>query len=111
MDAKRNRGKPEQSDSTHVSLFRHIVESKMPESELSVDRLTNEAQVLLGAGSVSTARTLDFISYYILANEKIKETLQNELRGLMSDYPEKVASWTDLEKLPYLQALIKEGLR
>lgn len=111
MDAKRNRGKPKQSNDTHVSLFRHIVESEMPESELSVDRLTKEAQVLLGAGTASTARTLDFICYYILANEKIKTTLQNELRGVMSEYPEKVPSWADLEKLPYLQALIKEGLR
>lgn len=111
MDAKRNRGKPVKSNSTHVSLFRHIVESEMPESELSVDRLTKEAQVLLGAGTASTARTLDFICYYILANENIKVTLQNELKGVMSGYPEKVPSWADLEKLPYLQALIKEGLR
>ena len=111
IDAKRNKGNPKKPNSTHVSLFRHIVESEMPESELSVDRLSKEAQVLLGAGTVSTARTLDLICYYVLANENIKATLQNELKEVMSGYPEKVPSWADLEKLPYLQALIKEGLR
>lgn len=111
IDAKRNKGKPEKSNSTHVSLFRHVVESEMHESELSVDRLSKEAQILLGAGSVTISRTLNFICYYILANEKTKTTLQNELREVMSGYPEKTPIWADLEKLPYLQALIKEGLR
>ena len=111
IDAKRNKGKPTKSSSTHVSLFHHIVESEMPESELSIDRLSKEAQVLLAAGSITTARVLNFICYYIISNGEIKKTLQNELRDAMSGYPEKVPSWADLEKLPYLQALIKEGLR
>lgn len=94
-----------------TSLFRHILASDMPESELSSERLSKEAQVLLGAGSVSTARTLDFISYYILANKKFLATLQEELGPIMSGFPEIVPSWPELEKLQYLQALIKEGLR
>lgn len=96
---------------SRISLFRHIVNSDMPESELSVDRLSKEAQVLLGAGTVSTARTLDFITYYILANQNVRATLQAELKDVMATYPEKIPSWAELEKLPYLQALIKEGLR
>lgn len=94
-----------------ISLFRQIVNSDMPESELSVERLSREAQVLLGAGTSSTARTLDFIVYYILANPDIRSTLQNELKVVMKGYPQKIPSWSELEKLEYLQALIKEGLR
>ena len=85
--------------------------SDMPESELSVDRLNKEAQVLLGAGTASAARTLDFISYYILSNSHIRTTLKDELKELMAMYPENCPSWAELEKLPYLQAVIKEGLR
>ena len=96
---------------SRVSLFRYIVNSDMPESELSVERLTKEAQVLLGAGTASTARTLDFISYYILANPHIRSRLGEELEGVMADYPREVPSWAQLEKLPYLQAIINEGLR
>ena len=96
---------------SRVSLFRYIVNSDMPESELSVERLTKEAQVLLGAGTASTARTLDFISYYILSNPHIRSRLGKELEDVMADYPKEVPSRAQLEKLPYLQAIINEGLR
>lgn len=94
-----------------ISLFRHIFNSDMPESELSTDRLAKEAQVLLGAGTTSTAQTLDFILYYILAKKHIRSTLREELRDTMAEYPKTKPSWADLEKLPYLQAIIREGLR
>lgn len=83
----------------------------MPESERSDERLAKEAQVLLGGGTASTARTLGFVSYYILANPDIHSRLQEELRETMSGWPERVPSWAELERLQYLQALIKEGLR
>ena len=112
VKAKRNRGNPKtDSDNTRVSLFNYIVNSDMPESELSTDRLAKEAQVLLGAGSASTARTLDFMVYYVAADMRIRTRLQEELRDIMSVYPKMNPSWTELEKLPYLQAIIKEGLR
>lgn len=94
-----------------VTIFRHLVNSDLPASELTRERLSKESQVLLGAGTVSTARTLDFISYYIMANPAIRERLTEELKSVMEGYPEKKPTWAQLEKLPYLQALIKEGLR
>ncbi|KAI0468968.1 cytochrome P450 family protein [Xylaria cf. heliscus] len=94
-----------------VTIFRHLVNSDLPASELTRERLSKESQVLLGAGTVSTARTLDFISYYIMANPAIRERLTEELKNDMEGYPEKKPTWSQLEKLPYLQALIKEGLR
>ncbi|TVY27315.1 Cytochrome P450 monooxygenase [Lachnellula hyalina] len=100
-----------ESKNQRPSLLRYLVNSDLPESELSVERLTKEAQVLLGAGTVSTARTLDFVCYYILANKDIQAKLQNELRDIMSNYPEQIPSFVQLEKLPYLTSLIKEGLR
>ena len=100
---EKTRGRP--------SLFRHLLDSGMPECDKSVERLSREAQVLLGAGSASTARTLDFICYYILAKPGIHSRLQEELREVMAGYPSIVPSWSQLEKLPYLQAVIKEGLR
>ena len=96
---------------TRNSVFRHLLTSGLAESDLSVERLTREAQVFLGAGSISAARTLDFISYYIISNEGYLKRLQMELEPLMQDYPRKTPSFIKLEKLPFLQALIKEGLR
>ncbi|KAF4631127.1 hypothetical protein G7Y89_g7013 [Cudoniella acicularis] len=94
-----------------ITLFRHLVNSDLPPSELSEERLSKEAQVLLGAGTVSTARTLDFICYYIMANPAIRKRLTEELKDIMEGYPEKKPTWAQLEKLVYMQALIKEGLR
>lgn len=93
------------------SLLTYLVNSDLPNSELSVERLSKEAQVLLGAGTVSTARTLDFICYYVLANENIHRKLQSELADIMANYPAQIPLFVQLEKLPYLTALIKEGLR
>ena len=115
-EAKRNRsdensrGKSKERD-RRPSLFRYLLNSDMPESELSVNRLSKEAQVLLGAGTVSTARTLDFIFYYVTANESVRERLSNDLKDIMAQYPEKLPPFTQLEKIPYLAAVIKEGLR
>ena len=95
----------------HAALFHWIMNCDMPESELSDERLVNEAQVILTAGSTSTARTLSHIVYYILAKPGIRSRLQVELAKVMAEWPEKVPTWVDLEGLPYLQALIKEGLR
>lgn len=94
-----------------VSLFHHIVESDMPESERSPERLVQEAQVLLSAGTVTTARTIAFASFYILARSEIKAKVQAELRDAMDGWPEKVPTFMDLERLQYLQAIIKESLR
>ena len=93
------------------SIFRHIVSSDMPDSERSVERLSREAMVLFGAGTATTARTMGFMSYYILNNSHMRERLGNELKDIMADYPQNLPKWSDLEKLPYLQAIIKEGLR
>ena len=106
----KNNAKKSAVDS-QVSFFRHILDSDMPESDLSVNRLINEAQVLVSGGTVTVSRTLDIISFYILANKDVRSTLLIELEDVMKTYPEKVPSLAELEKLPYLQALIKEGLR
>ncbi|KAK4206663.1 putative cytochrome P450, putative EED11494.1 cytochrome P450 [Rhypophila decipiens] len=93
------------------SIFRYIVTSDMPPSEQSVERLSREAMVLFGAGTATTARTMGFMCYYILRDPAMRKRLGDELASLMADYPAKSPRWAELEKLPYLQALIKEGLR
>ena len=108
---KEQMGGKDTSESGKPTVFRSIVNSDLPQSELTTSRLSREAQVLLGAGTVSTARTLDFITYYILSRPEIHKRLQEELKEVMADYPATKPTWYQLEKLPYLQALIKEGLR
>lgn len=83
----------------------------MPESERSPERLAKEAQVLLGGGTASTARTIGFASFYILDRPRVRARLRDELGEVMADWPRRVPSWVELERVPYLQAVIKESLR
>lgn len=93
------------------TLFDHIVNSDLPESELSVERLGSEAQVIMGAGTVTTARTMDFLITYILLHDEVHERLREELREPMADFPNSIPHIADLYKLPWLEACIKEALR
>lgn len=99
-------------DNGSFSLFHQVLRNgDLPESERSAERLAKEAQTLLGGGTASTARTIGFASYYILSREEIRVRLEAELEDTMSDWPQRVPTWADLEKLPFLQAIIKESLR
>lgn len=93
------------------TLFDHIVNSDLPESELSVDRLASEAQVVMGAGTVTTARTMDYMVTHILLNPEIHQRLLDELREPMKDFPNTMPPTSQLYQLPWLQACIKEALR
>ncbi|KAK4064679.1 hypothetical protein Trihar35433_8196 [Trichoderma harzianum] len=94
-----------------ISIFRHIANSDMPEEERTEERLAKEAQVLLGGGTASTARTIGFASFYILSRPELRSKLEAELKGPMANWPEQVPTWAELEQLPLLQGIIKESLR
>ena len=114
-DSKREKAVSGSKDTTMIggrpTLFRHLFNSELPASELTADRLSKEAQVLIGSGTITTAGTLGFIVYHIMANPKIKQRLQEELKGPMANYPAQKPSWAELERVEYLQAIIKESLR
>ncbi|KAL2859546.1 cytochrome P450 [Aspergillus pseudodeflectus] len=100
-----------QPASGRLTLFRHLVDSDLPASELTDSRLSREAQVLIGSGTMTTAGTMGFLCYYIMSNPAIRQRLADELGPVMKDYPRTKPTWVELEKLPYFQAVIKEGLR
>lgn len=109
-DAKRN--KANGSDIIgRPTVLRHLVNCDLPSSEMLDDRLCQEAQSLIGAGTFTTASILSFISYQLIANERVRSTLKEELGSVMLGYPATIPSWSQLEQLPYLCGVVKEGLR
>ncbi|KAL5346712.1 hypothetical protein ACLOAV_008419 [Pseudogymnoascus australis] len=95
---------------SHDTIFHEILDSKLPEEEKSVRRLSNEAEVLVLAGTLTTALVLDLSTFYLLRKPKALRRLKTELRAAISvrDKANPIAS---LEHLPYLNAVIKESLR
>ncbi|TVY42774.1 Cytochrome P450 monooxygenase [Lachnellula subtilissima] len=93
------------------TLFQFMVSSDMPPAEKTMDRLTQEAMLLFGAGSFTVASTMVTISYHLLANHSARTKLQEEIGNTMSEYPHRIPHRVELEKIPYLTAVVKEGLR
>ena len=98
------------ADTKPPTVFHSLASSDIPESERSLQRLVDEAVTLVGAGTVTTADVISTTSYFILANPLILQTLQNELQTAIPD-PLSPPGLIVLEHLPYLTAVIKEGLR
>lgn len=59
--------------------FQDIVNSDLPSSEKTPERLNTEAGLALGAGAETTARDLAVIIYYLLHNKDVLDKLRTEL--------------------------------
>jgi cytochrome P450 len=102
--------KPGSSKDTPL-LEKVIRESSLPESEKSVYRMAAETNVLISAGTETTARTLAIASYYILSRPDVHSRLLAELRTVIPTPGSPVPSTDELERLPYLVGVVLESLR
>jgi cytochrome P450 len=87
----------------------------LPPQEKTVKRLTDEGAVLLLAGSETPAKVMAMIHYHLVANpaklERLREELRTVMGGQLNPAKGELPSLHDLEKLPYLNAVVTEGLR
>lgn len=91
-------------------MFHHLRDDpNLPAAEKAVDRLQQEGQVLVLAGSETTAKTLGIIMFHLLDQPEWLSKVRSEVQTVMS--PKGHPKWTDLERLPHLAAVIHEGLR
>lgn len=86
------------------TIFQALLDSDLPSKEKSADRLQDEGQTLVGAGSETTAKSLSIISFYLLQDKNKLQKLRRELRTVMPT-PDSQPSLTSLEQLPYLVGL------
>lgn len=88
------------------SVYESVLDSpNLPASEKALLRLEQEGALLTLAGTESPAQTLNIIFYH-LANPALLAKLREELATLPT-----LSTWTQLEQLPYLSAIIEEGNR
>ena len=96
---------------SHPTIFHALRDNdELPPSEKSLPRLVWEAQSLVGAGTLTSTHMLAITTYHILANPPAFNTLMKELEEAIPD-PATPCSLQNLEQLPYLGAVINEGLR
>ncbi|KAM0554806.1 hypothetical protein ACHAPJ_006539 [Fusarium lateritium] len=92
------------------TVFADLLQSDLDESEKDTDRLVGEAVAVVNAGTETTSWTLAVITYFLLSQPETFTKLQAELTQVVDD-PRHLPSWTTLEQLPYLGAVLFEGLR
>lgn len=94
------------------TIYHGILNSKLPEEEKSLQRLADEAQVTVIAGTLTTTWVMSVGMYHLLApgSVSILNSLRKELKEAIPD-PNKPLDWDKLEKLPFLTGVVNESLR
>jgi cytochrome P450 len=93
-----------------TTIFHSLLNSDLPNSEKSSGRLAEEAVLLVGAGTHTTSWALSVATFHLLSQPKTLRKLKAELETAIPD-PTFPTPLPALEALPYLTAVIKEGLR
>jgi hypothetical protein len=100
-----------QANTSHPTVFHELPESNvLPAREKRLNRLVQEGQIIVSAGTETTSWCLSIITFHLLSNPAILERLRRELEEAIPDL-EKLVPVEKLEQLPYLTACIQEGLR
>ncbi|GAB1311033.1 Trichodiene oxygenase [Madurella fahalii] len=92
------------------TVFGSVLQSDLPPSEKTLQRLVEEGFSLFVAGTETVSWALTVVTYHLLTKPAILEKLTAEVRSVV-DSSGQLPQWAALEKLPYLGAVIHEGLR
>ncbi|EAA63249.1 hypothetical protein AN3281.2 [Aspergillus nidulans FGSC A4] len=82
---------------------------KVESNEMSREELTAHASTLVIAGGETVATFLAATTFYLLRDDAVYQKLKAEIRGQFNTYEE--ITCATAQNLPYLQAVISEGLR
>ncbi|KAJ5199135.1 Cytochrome P450 [Penicillium cf. griseofulvum] len=95
---------------TEKSIISTVLSNeKVPDHEKEFERLKDELQFLLLAGTDAPSQAMAITMFHLLWNPETHKKLKDELDEafpILSD-----ADWNKLKNLPYLTAVLKEGLR
>ncbi|OKL64358.1 hypothetical protein UA08_00972 [Talaromyces atroroseus] len=102
-----NHGKGASNDNTTV--ITELLQSGLPNEQKADRRIQDEVQLIVGAGLSTTGWALSVGTYYLITNPQVLARLRKELDDAI---PACISlQWAELEKLPYLTAVIKEAVR
>ena len=91
------------------TIFHSILHPDNPHGPVSADHMVDEAWAVTAAAADTTGNVLTVLTYHVVNNPAIYARLHSELTEAFPD-PDNMPC-IELEKLPYLTAVIKEGTR
>ncbi|KAH8590612.1 cytochrome P450 oxidoreductase [Bisporella sp. PMI_857] len=100
-------------ETEHPDLLSKFIKSKEAHPEFMTDKLVTTMAVSMAfAGSETTAISLSSVFYYLLKNPRCMAKLLEELaQGEFEDNEEGLVTWTEAQRLTYLDAVVKESFR
>ncbi|KAF8802471.1 cytochrome P450 [Phlegmacium glaucopus] len=97
-----------QEGSTHKDLFYHLIdEDNLATFKPTLPEVISDAALAVLAGSDTTSSAITNIFYFLISNPTVYKRLQAEIDGL----GDSLTDCTAQSQLPYLNAVIHEGLR
>jgi cytochrome P450 len=97
-------------DANHRTIFYEIINSDLPAAEKSNARLAQDGQIVVIAGTLTTAWALCVAVFYLLSQPETLTKLKAELATAMKSSTEAI-SLAALEQLPYLTGCVQESIR
>lgn len=91
----------EYREKTPHSTMIHGIIGNERHSKTTMNEITEEALILEGAGTDSTAQALEAATFYILNNPKVTARLKEELSNAIPD-PHKIPPLPELKEIKYL---------
>jgi hypothetical protein len=92
------------------TIFASLLQSDLDVLDREPQRLADEAQAVVGAATETTSWALSVMTYHLLSQPATLARLTQELKEIVED-PRQLPKFSVLETLPYLGAVIQEGLR
>ncbi|KAF1974959.1 benzoate 4-monooxygenase cytochrome P450 [Bimuria novae-zelandiae CBS 107.79] len=92
------------------TIFEALLSPSMPPEERTLERMTDEGFIITAAGLETTSRFLTNTTTHLLLNTDCLAKLRAELKTVMPA-PGDCPPCSVLENLPYLSAVVAEGLR
>lgn len=86
------------------TIFNTLCDPSLPAEERTMQRVRDEALIILAAGTETTARVLTIGFFHIYRNPSILQKLRDEIRQVMPQPTDRVPL-ARLEQLPYLVRL------
>ncbi|KAH8807218.1 cytochrome P450 [Xylogone sp. PMI_703] len=91
-------------------IHRMLDSPDLPAKEKASWRLELEARTFVGAGTETTGNTLSATTFYLLQHPDKVARLKEEVTAAQNQSPTRLR-YHDLQQLPYLSAVVLEGLR
>ncbi|QBZ61995.1 hypothetical protein PoMZ_10869 [Pyricularia oryzae] len=100
----------EQTDTDKTDFMSYILQAD-DEKGMTVEEMYTSAQVLIVAGSETTATALTSGTYFVLSNPDVYARLRAELDAAFASEADITLQSTQRSHLPYLHAVVDETLR